>query len=67
MEEKKDIEQQELQRLESSRKDTTIYLTNGFQLHCKILGFDDRVIKVFDLKAGKQELLYRHTVSTIVL
>lgn len=41
----------------------TIYLTNGFQIKGTIKGFDNFVI-VIEVD-GKQQLIYKHAVSTI--
>lgn len=41
----------------------TIYLINGFQLKGNVKGFDNfTVILDFD---GKQQLVYKHAISTI--
>jgi host factor-I protein len=42
----------------------TIYLVNGFQLKGNVRGFDNYTI-VLD-NDGKQQLVYKHAVSTIV-
>ena len=53
--------------LNQARKDritVTIYLTNGFQFRGVVKGFDNfTVILVCD---GKQNLVYKHAVSTII-
>ena len=41
----------------------TIYLVNGFQLKGLVKGFDNYTI-VLDVE-GKQQLVYKHAVSTI--
>lgn len=41
----------------------TIYLVNGFQLKGMVKGFDNYTI-VLDVD-GKQQLVYKHAVSTI--
>ncbi|MDX9872334.1 MAG: RNA chaperone Hfq [Clostridia bacterium] len=41
----------------------TIYLVNGFQLKGNVKGFDNfTVVLDFD---GKQQLVYKHAISTI--
>ena len=41
----------------------TIYLTNGFQIKGKVIGFDNFTII---LKSdGKEQLIYKHAISTI--
>lgn len=42
----------------------TIYLVNGFQLKGNVRGFDNYTI-VLD-NDGKQQLVYKHAVSTII-
>ena len=41
----------------------TIYLTNGFQLKGMVKGFDNFTV-VLD-SDGKQQLVYKHAISTI--
>ncbi len=41
----------------------TIYLTNGFQLKGMVKGFDNFTV-VLDTE-GKQQLVYKHAISTI--
>ena len=41
----------------------TIYLTNGFQLKGMVKGFDNFTV-VLDTE-GKQQLIYKHAISTI--
>jgi host factor-I protein len=41
----------------------TIYLTNGFQLRGLVKGFDNFTV-VLDSE-GKQQLVYKHAISTI--
>lgn len=53
--------------LNKVRKDEiliTIYLVNGFQLKGTVKGFDNYTI-VLD-SDGKQQLIYKHAVSTIM-
>ena len=42
----------------------TVYLTNGFQLKGKVVGFDNFTIILES--EGKNQLIYKHAVSTIV-
>lgn len=42
----------------------TIYLVNGFQLKGLVKGFDNYTI-VLD-NEGKQQLVYKHAISTII-
>lgn len=53
--------------LNQVRKDKTfitIFLMNGFQIRGIVTGFDNFTI-VLDCE-GKQELVYKHAVSTII-
>jgi len=53
--------------LNSSRRNkipVTIYLTNGFQLNGLVQGFDNFTI-ILD-NDGKQMMIYKHAVSTII-
>lgn len=52
--------------LNQARKDkvtVTIYLTNGFQFKGRVRGFDNFTV-VLDCD-GKQNLVYKHAISTI--
>ena len=42
----------------------TIFLTNGFQLRGVVKGFDNYTV-ILDTE-GKQQLVYKHAISTIV-
>ncbi len=42
----------------------TLFLINGFQLHGIVRGFDSFTV-VLDTD-GKQQLIYKHAISTIV-
>lgn len=53
--------------LNQTRKDkipVTIYLTNGFQFKGMVRGFDSYCV-ILD-SDGKQELVYKHAISTII-
>ena len=53
--------------LNQARRDrsmVTVFLMNGFQLHGVVRGFDSFTL-VLD-SAGKQQLIYKHAISTIV-
>lgn len=42
----------------------TLFLMNGFQLHGIVRGFDNFTV-VLD-SDGKQQLIYKHAISTVV-
>ena len=46
------------------RLTVTMFLMNGFQLHGGVKGFDGFTV-VLD-SDGKQQLIYKHAISTIV-
>ena len=53
--------------LNQARKEkimVTIYLTNGFQFKGKVRGFDNFTV-ILDCD-GKQNLVYKHAISTII-
>ena len=53
--------------LNQARKDKislTIYLTNGFQFKGTVKGFDNFTV-ILDCE-GKQNLVYKHAISTIM-
>lgn len=53
--------------LNQARRDrsmVTVFLMNGFQLHGVVKGFDNFTL-VLD-SDGKQQLIYKHAISTIV-
>ena len=61
----KDINLQDV-FLNQARKDripVTIYITNGFQFKGIVKGFDSYAV-IIDAE-GKQELVYKHAISTI--
>ena len=46
------------------RPTVTMFLMNGFQLHGVVKGFDGFTV-ILD-SDGKQQLIYKHAISTIV-
>jgi len=53
--------------LNQARKDgipVTVYLVNGFQLKGVVQGFDN--FTVFIDSDGRQQMIYKHAISTIV-
>ena len=53
-----------LNQLRKDRSTVTMFLMNGFQLHGIVKGFDAFVV-VLD-SDGKQQLIYKHAISTVV-
>jgi host factor-I protein len=52
-----------LNRVRSEKKSIVIYLMNGFQVRGKVWGFDN--FTVILESEGKQQLIYKHAISTI--
>lgn len=58
------LQDQFLNRLRKDRTVVTVFLVNGFQIRCAVTGFDPFVVTV--LAEGKEEMIYKHAISTIV-
>ncbi len=52
-----------LNSLRKNKIPVVIYLTNGARLKGVIKGFDNFVVLI---KQGKQQLIYKHAISTII-
>ena len=53
-----------LNQLRRDKTVVTLFLMNGFQMHGTIRGFDGFTV-VLD-SDGKQQLIYKHAISTVV-
>ena len=53
-----------LNRARKSGTNLTVFLVNGFQLRGTVTGYDSFTV-VLDSE-GKQQLIYKHAISTIV-
>ena len=53
-----------LNQARRDRLNVTMFLMNGFQLHGVVTGFDGFTV-VLDSE-GRQQLIYKHAISTIV-
>ena len=53
-----------LNQVRKSKAPVTIFLVNGFQIKGQVTGFDNFTV-VLDSE-GKQQLIYKHAISTIV-
>ena len=53
-----------LNQLRRDRLSVTVFLMNGFQMHGIIRSFDGFTV-VLDTD-GKQQLIYKHAISTII-
>ena len=53
-----------LNQVRRDRSTVTMFLMNGFQLHGVVKGFDGFTV-ILDTE-GKQQLIYKHAISTVV-
>ena len=53
-----------LNQARRERLNVTMFLMNGFQLHGVVKGFDGFTV-ILD-SDGKQQLIYKHAISTVV-
>lgn len=53
-----------LNQARKSRTPVTVFLINGFQMRGVITGFDPFVVLL--QSEGRQQMIYKHAVSTIV-
>ena len=53
-----------LNQARKDRKSITIYLVNGFQFRGVVKGFDNYTVILES--EGKQQLVYKHAISTII-
>lgn len=64
MQQERNLQDQFLNLARKQKEPVTVILTNGFQMRAKICGFDNFVIMLS--VDGKQQMVYKHAVSTIV-
>ena len=53
-----------LNQLRRDKVSVTMFLMNGFQMHGTVRGFDGFTVVLES--EGKQQLIYKHAISTIV-
>ena len=53
-----------LNQVRKEKQPITIFLLSGFQIRGQVTGFDNYTV-VLDCE-GKQELIYKHAISTII-
>ncbi len=58
------LQDQFLRQLRTERIPVTVFLVNGFQIRGVVTGCDS--FSVFVLADGKQEMIYKHAISTIM-
>lgn len=59
-----EIQETFLNLAQKNRLNVTLFLMNGFQIRGQIAGHDSFVVVV--LSDGKQQIIYKHAISTIV-
>lgn len=60
----RDIQEKFLTAARKNHLNVTVFLMNGFQIRGQITGHDSFVVVV--LTDGKQDVIYKHAISTIV-
>ena len=63
MQNTKNFQEGFLNRVRSERIPVTVFLVNGFQMRGTVRGFDQFVVLLES--DGKQQMIYKHAVSTI--
>lgn len=61
---KRNLQDLLLSKLRRTRMGATVFLMNGFQIRGEIRGFDPFVVLIYS--DGKQQMVYKHAISTIV-
>jgi host factor-I protein len=64
MEKTKNFQDVFLNRARAEKLSVTVFLMNGFQLRGVVRGYDSYTV-VIDTD-GKQQLIYKHAISTII-
>ena len=64
MQKKMDLQEQFLDQARRERTGLTVFLMNGFQMRGVVTGYDDFTV-VLECE-GKQELVYKHAISTMI-
>ena len=64
MQKRMDLQEQFLDQAHRERTGLTVFLMNGFQMRGVVTGYDDFTV-VLDCE-GKQELVYKHAISTMI-
>ena len=59
-----DLQERFLTTARKNRLNVTVFLMNGFQIRGQITGHDSDLVVV--LTDGKQDVIYKHAISTIV-
>ena len=64
MQKKTNLQDLFLLRIRQDRLPVTLFLMNGFQMRGYITGFDAFIVVL--TSDGKQQIVYKHAISTIV-
>ena len=64
MQKRMDLQEQFLDQARRERTGLTVFRMNGFQMRGVVTGYDDFTV-VLDCE-GKQELVYKHAISTMI-
>lgn len=64
MSKEENLQDKILRELKRERIGVTVFLVNGFQIRGTVMGYDNFVLLV--LSDGKQEMIYKHAISTIM-
>lgn len=64
MKEKNNIQKTFLSKLCKTQQEVIVFLMNGFQMRGHVTGFDTLVVEL--VSDGKQQIIYKHAISTIV-
>ncbi len=64
MQKRMDLQEQFLDQARRERTGLTVFLMNGFQMRGVVTGYDDFTV-VLECE-GKQELVYKHAISTMI-
>ena len=59
-----DLQEAILTEVRRDKIPVTLFLMNGFQLRGTVTGYDSRVVVL--VTDGKQQMIYKHAISTLV-
>lgn len=64
MQKTNNLQEMFLTQLRRERRQVTVFLMNGFQMRGQVSGFDAFIVVL--MTEGKQQIIYKHAISTIV-
>ena len=65
MSETTNLQEAILKEVKREKVPVTLFLMNGFQLRGVVTGYDSFVVML--VSDGKQQMIYKHAISTLVL